>query len=433
VTLADVYQNLGVTRVINACGFVTILGGSRTHPQVAEAMREANSNFVFISELEDAASKVISEVTGAEAGIVTSGAFSAMVAASAACMMRDTDLGKAVEAHGLTNFPQESSQWIDLIQLLPKFELNAKMPACEFYSQRQPITHSHLIKDEFIIQRTHRNWYDNAFAIPGGRLVWVGESTDWSDADEYWHPRQPISIRDLEDKITDRTAAIAFIQNRAERGSIQLEETVDIAHKHNLPVIVDACEMLPPRQNLRTAIDAGADLVCFSGGKGIRGPNNTGILAGRSNLVKLAHVQGFPYHGVCRGYKVGKEQIVGLLKALQIYVTQDEKAELEAWDKKVQYVIDELHSNPNILEMKRIVGLHSRGLPNIPMTEIRIDEERLGMTTRSVWKKLKEGQPRIVLRITSDNSKPQVLIFNPFCLEDGEEKLIVNAIKKLLT
>jgi L-seryl-tRNA(Ser) seleniumtransferase len=396
-------------------------------------MKEANNSFVFVSELQDAASKVISQVTGAEAGIVTAGAFSAMVAASAACMMRETDLIKTANAHGLTNFPQESAAWLDLVQLLPRFELNAKMPACEFYSQRQPTTQAHLIKDEFIIQRAHHNWFDNAFTVPGGKLVWVGEPTDWSDADEYWHSSQPINIRDLEDKITDRTAAVAFIQSRSERESIQLKETIEVAHKHNIPVIVDACEVLPPRQNLRTAIEAGADLVCFSGGKSIQGPSNTGILAGRSNLVKLANVQGFPYHGVCRGYKVGKEQIVGLIKALQIYVTQDEKTELEAWDKKVQYLINELQSNPNIIEVKRAVGLHSQGLPNIPVAQIRIDEKRLGMTTRRVWEKLKEGQPRIVLRITSALAKPQTLTFNPFCLEEGDEEVVVKAIKRLLS
>ena len=421
----DVYRTLGVSPIVNASGSLTTLGGSRTHDAVMEAMKEANKRYVFMSELQAAASNVISEATGAESGIVTAGCFSAMVAASAASMMRDTGLLKIVEAHGLANLPQESFEWIDTIQLLPRFEENK--PDAEFYSQRAPMLQNR-IKDEFIIQRTHRNHYDNAFTVAGGRLVWVGALTDWIDEDEYWHSRQPVSIRDLGTKITDKTAAIVFVQYHAERGGIQLEDTIQIAHKHSVPVIVDACNMLPPRRNLRTAIDAGADLVCFSGGKAIRGPNDTGILAGRSELVRLAHAFGPPYHGLCRGYKVGKEQIVGLIKALQIYVKQDDKTELDAWNRKVKYVADALKANPNVIEAKQITSQH----PLIPMAQIVIDENRLGMTTRDVWTKLRKGDPPVVLRIQSDFAKPGSLIFNPFCLENGEEELVVSAIKRVL-
>ena len=284
-----IYDDLGLRTVINASGTLTRLGGSRMAPEVLAAMAEAAASFVPIDALQARAGEIIAEVTGAESGYVVTGAAAGLSLGVAACVA-----GFNVAA-----------------------------------MDRLPDTTG--LRNEVVVQRGHRNAYDHAIRAVGVRMVEVGYLGYPGAGGTY--PWQ------IADAISDRTAAIACpILDTP--GTVPLREVCAIAHEHGLPVIVDAAAELPPRSNLRRFIAEGADLVVFSGGKAIGGPQASGMLAGRADLiasVALQHqdmdvrdatwsqrdllangvLRGVPHQGFGRSMKVGREEIVGLLVALQ--------------------------------------------------------------------------------------------------------------------
>ncbi|SFK23450.1 hypothetical protein [Falsiroseomonas stagni] len=291
-----IYERLGVTPIINAAGTNTRLSGGMMHPEVRAAMAEAADRCVEMPDLQAAASRAISEATGAEAGIVTSGAAAGLLLGAAAC------------AAGL-----------DV----------AVMNAIPFDMKR----------DRFVMARSHRNMYDRALAGAGCRIDEVGIPDRVSGA----------GIRDAEPEdyaaaFTDRTAGVLWVAQPWSEPA--LEDVVRVAHAAGVPVMVDAAAQLPPAANLRRFFEAGADLVCFSGGKAIGGPQASGILAGRRDLVASALMQmldldlpaaqfalpaefacdtaarHLPRHGIGRPCKAGKEEIVGLIVALQRFVAE---------------------------------------------------------------------------------------------------------------
>ncbi len=298
--MMDMHQRLGVTRRINAAGTLTRLGGSLMASEVLDAMREAASHSVDIAELQTAASARIAQITGAQAGLVTSGASAALTLATAACLAR----------------------W-DVARMAALPDTSA-MP------------------NQVLMARTQRNSYDHAIRVAGAHIVDIGHNDRGTNAGirglEAW---------EIEVAINPQTVAFVFVASAASMGMLPM--VIATAHAHQLPVIVDAAAQLPPRENLRRFIDAGADLVLFSGGKAIGGPQASGILAGRRELIGSALVQmmdmdvhpntwsasplidrdalrGIPHHGIGRGFKVGKEEIAGLLVALERFVQRDEVA-----------------------------------------------------------------------------------------------------------
>jgi len=301
-----IYSDLGVPEIINACGTVTRLSGGLMAPEVAEAMRQASLACVDMVALQAAASRIIREATGAEAGIVTSGASAAVL------------LGTAAILAGLDP---------------------AKMNALpEIPDGRR----------DFIMVRSQRNMYDKALMVAGARIVEVGIP------DRYSGP----GVRDaapweLEAAITKNTAGIYYLAGHQSKPS--LREIATVAREHRLPILVDAAGQLPPAANLHRFLDEGADLVAFSGGKAIGGPQSSGILAGRMDLISSALLQmldldiyedawsppaefaplrqlrGLPHHGIGRSSKVGKEEIAGLCTALKRFTATDETARRNAW------------------------------------------------------------------------------------------------------
>src|SRR5215211_2621948 len=284
-----VYDELGVRTVINASGTLTRLGGSRMAPEVLAAMAEAAASFVHIDQLQARAGAVIAEITGAEAGYVTTGAAAGLALGLAACVA-GLDVGKM---------------------------------------DRLPDTTG--MNNEVVVQRGHRNAYDHAIRSAGVRFVEVGYLGYPGAGGTFgWQ---------LDEAITERTVAVACpILDTP--GTLSLPEVAEIAHRKGVPVIVDAAAELPPRSNLRRFIAEGADLVTFSGGKAIGGPQASGILAGRADLIRSVALQhqdmdvhprtwqyrsliaggllpGPPHHGIGRPMKVGKEAIVGLMVALR--------------------------------------------------------------------------------------------------------------------
>ncbi len=290
------FKDLGVEQIINACGTVTRLGGSPLRPEALQAYQQASQQAVALEELQTAVSDKLANWTGAEAGIVTSGAAAALT------------LGAAAILAG--NDP-------------------AKMDC---------LPHTENIAHEFIISRDHRSGYDHACRASGARLLEVGLNEVVSGAGvrrtEAW---------EYEAAIHGNTAGILYVYSS--ESAPTLEEVVAVGHQHSIPVLVDAAGELPPPSNLKKLIASGADLIAFSGGKAIGGPQATGLLLGRKELIASALLQmldmddhpqlwkpslldknelrGMPRHGIGRGFKVSKESIMALMAALECFLQED--------------------------------------------------------------------------------------------------------------
>jgi D-glucosaminate-6-phosphate ammonia-lyase len=309
-----VYARFSVPTVINAAGTVTRLSGGHIHPEVLAAMRDASGECVDMLALQAGASRVIARVTGAEAGIVTSGASAALLLGAAACLA-------GLDSARMNRLPDVADG-----------------------------------RNEFIVVRSQRNMYDRAVTVAGGRIIEVGIP------DRYSGP----GVRDaapweVDAAITPRTAAICYLAQPQSRPS--LAEVASVAHAHAIPVLVDAAAQLPPQDNLRRFLAEGADLVAFSGGKAIGGPQSSGILAGRGDLIasalmqmldldlfadtwnppdefaRLRQLRGLPQHGIGRSCKVGKEEIVGLLVALERFAATDDTTRQSKWHDILQAVV----------------------------------------------------------------------------------------------
>lgn len=380
----EIYEEFSMKKVINASGTMTHLGGSIPDPRVMDAMKEASQSFVIMMELIEKAGKVIAEATGAEAGLVTAGASASLVLAAAACIMRGSGLEEIdVKPTERLSFDGE---WREIIQRLP----NASWT-----------------RNEIIIQKRHRDPYDHAHKLVGGKMVVVGTV-------------EGCSSEELEAAINERTTAIAFTAKMEDVG-VPLKNVVEIAHRHNIPVIVDAAGELPPRSNLRRFIADGADLVAFSGGKEISGPNDTGILCGSRNLIKLATLQAPPYRGINRAAKVDRTQIVGLIVALRIWLEKDEEAEFKAWTKKAQWMTDNLSGNPRVSKAEVVVNEHRMRV----QSKITLDERT---QAADVVLNLRKGNPSIWVNYIS----PNTIEIETQKLGDGDEKVVVWALKGML-
>ena len=303
-------QSLGVARRLNAAGTLTRLGGALMAPEVLQAMQEAAACSVDMAELQTAASQRIAALTGAEAGLVTTGASAGLTLATAACLA-------GWDAARMAALPDTRS-----------------MPA------------------RVLMHRTHRNTYDHAVRLAGGCIVDIGHNDRGTGAGV-----RSLEPWEIESALDAQTAAFVFV---ASPESLPLLPTVlEVMHRHGLPVVVDAAAQLPPRENLRRYVEMGADLVVFSGGKALQGPQSTGLLIGRrdligsallqmmdmdvhpdtwapAGLVDRARLRGTPLHGIGRGFKAGKEEIAGLLCALQRFVECDEGAQVAQWTQRLQ-------------------------------------------------------------------------------------------------
>jgi len=388
----DIYQKLGVRRIINARSFSTKAGGAPLPQNVLDAMREAAESCVRMDELQDAASRVISEATGAEAGIVTSGAAAGLTLAAAATI--------------------------------------AGLDVCRM--NRLPDTTG--MPNEIVVHRSHRNDYDHALRAAGARFVEVGFSY-------FTFPYE------ITQAITPQTAAL-FFQAGGAGQVMPLQEFASVAHEHGKPVIVDAAAELPPAGNLRSYIAAGADLVVFSGGKHLRGPQATGILCGRSDLILSAALQhqdmdvfpnswplrqliadrrlaGPPHHGIGRGFKVGKEEIAGLLTALLDYPNRDFDAEQSRWKADMECIAGAI-SMTGVTAQIRFPQPDGRAVPHAVLT---INELQAGRSANAVINALQDGEPSIfVFERWGDEGK---IVLMPEALTPGDAPLIARRLKEI--
>jgi D-glucosaminate-6-phosphate ammonia-lyase len=375
--MADtIYQRLGVRRVIHASGTTTRYGGSMLRPEALDAMREASQMLVNMDELNEAAGAAIARMLGAEAAFITAGASSGLILQAAACIAGD-DPAK------ITRLPDTRE-----------------------------------MKNEIVIQRAHRFAYDQAYRIPGGLLVEIGLA----------RRTQPF---ELDDAINERTAAVAYLVSPFTRppGILSLEEVIAIAHRRNVPVIVDAASMLPPRENLTKFIRLGADLVSFSGGKGIRGPQSTGFLIGRRDLIRAALLNGSPNQAIGRAAKTSKEEIAGLLAALEIFLGEDEAAEMKRYRDLCTTMADGLAG----IQGLRVVVEHDPVNRVIPHTCIYFTEEWRGPSGHAVQVALAKGEPHIYVQQGGHQGGYfDEIAIDPINLQPGDEAILVKRLREEL-
>jgi len=370
-----IYEKLGVRRVINAYGNLTLLGGSIISREVLRAMDEANECYVDMQELHVRAGKVVAEICGAEAAYVTSGAAAALILGTAACMVGND---------------------------------SAKM-------RQLPDTTG--MKSEVIIQKNQRYSYDRCVEIPGAKFVEVGGASKTNP-------------EDIEKAITSKTAAIHYGVSAGRReGVVPLEKVIRIAKRHGVPVIVDAAAEVYPVENFKKFVAMGADLVAF-GGKYWGSPQATGILIGRKDLIESAAAQGyigfeyFQNRGLGRGMKVDRQSVIGLLVALQRWMKMDHDRLLRTWNKKVNYLVKELNTLRGA-SAEPVVWRNGKAY----QARVKFDEKTLKMTLADVVESLKDGKPSVRVRVEDGGA---AILVNTRTLLEGEERIIVRRLREVV-
>jgi L-seryl-tRNA(Ser) seleniumtransferase len=368
----DIYGNLGVRRVINADARLTRLGGSLMPPQVWAAMEAAAGSYVDMHELHAAVGRRLAELTGNEAAMVTTGAAAGLTLATLACVTRGDP---------------------ELVGRLPELE------GC---------------RNEVIIHAAHRIPYDLAVRATGAKLVVVGT-------------REHTAPEELEAAIGPRTAAVLFVAGaHLAAGALPLPEAVSIAHERGVPVVVDAAAQLPPPENFwRFTREQGADLAIFSGGKDLAGPQASGLIVGRAELVAACLANASPNQRLGRPMKVGKEEMLGLLAAVELYLSQDHAARIARFEQIVAGWVDALDDGDGV--RARRVFPNEAGQPT-PRLLLTLDAERCGVSGAELRRLLWEGDPRVAVAPAGEDA----ISLTPDTLAPGEESLVIARIRALL-
>ena len=395
----SIYEKFGVRTIINVSGASTRVGGALMPPEVVEAMAQAALDSVSMTELQAAASRRIAAATGAEAGYVTSGAAAGLTLGTAA-ILAGLDPG--------------------LMERLPD---------------------TTGMKNEFVISREHRSGYDHSIRAAGARLVEVGMNEMVAGAGvrrtEAW---------EYEAAISDATAGVAY--TAADGGQPPLEEVIRVAHRHDLPVLVDAAAQLPPIENLRAFVEVGADLVAFSGGKAMRGPQSSGVLCGSQEYIASAALQhldmdeffdiwdppddfipadeivGIPRHGIGRGFKVAKETVIGLLTGLELFTSGAYAPSYVEQRRHLEYIADGLSGLPAEPRVELPEGDAS------PTLKLVLDVEALGRSAFDISKELRRGDPGVFVqeKLLPDDT----LTVHPLNLDDARTEALTARLREVL-
>ncbi len=363
----NVYEELGVTTVINGQGTMTVLGGSLARPEVEAVMALAGRHFCSIPDLEVAAGNRIAEMLKLPDGytaLVTSGAAAAMQSGLAGILTGDNP---------------------EFIERLP--DLTG-------------------MKSEVIIQKSHRNPFDHQLRATGVKLIVVETPEDVRRA------------------INPNTAMMHFSNFANSAGHIKVDEWVKIAKENKIPSFIDAAADTPPVSHLWDYTKMGYDLAAFSGGKAIRGPQCAGLLVGRKDLVGYALLNNSPHEDTLgRCAKVGKEEIVGMVKALELYLKEDHEALEKEWWRRLDFVSGEVTKIPGVSTAFNVPDVAN----HVPHMLINWDPRRIHLSAQDASKQLRSGKPSIVLERTSTG-----LGMNSFMLQTGEEKVIAEHLVQLL-
>lgn len=371
---ADVFARLGVRPVINAFETMSSVGGTRIRPEALEAMRSAANTFVFLDELHERVGECIAALTRNEAAAVTNGASAGMLLATAACLSR---------ANGATHLP---------IALPTGWRNN-----------------------QVIVQRCQYSPYLPNITQVGAELVEVG------------YTQQVTPEWMLEAAITERTAAIFYTAGRPyERFAVPLERVVAIGSAHQLPVIVDGAALLPPIENLWRYTELGAALAVFSGGKGLRGPQDSGLVVGRRDLVDLVRRMNSPRHGLGRPLKSSKEDIVGLLVAIELALDEDEEASYRDHMRKAELLRAGL---ADVAEVESWILPDGRQGQPCPRTVVKLLPNG-GWTRPELVRDLAAGAPAILVGELDEDE--HAIYLSPRSLTDDEVSTVIERVSQLL-
>ena len=373
----DYYSKLGVTKLINAAGTYTMYTASTMPLQVQQAVAEAAHHPVHLAELERCAGEYIAKRLRCEGALVSCGASSALTLATAACV------NAANSGIKVTDIPQNIS----------------------------------TLKNEVIVQKAHRYGYDHAMYLCGVKIVEV------------------VTMDDYKRAFTPKTVMTNFF-NAASGGEIQHQDWLNVAHTHNVPCHIDAAADMPPISNLWKYTQMGFDLVCFSGGKGIRGPQNAGLLLGKKNLIDLALASNNPNDGVGRGMKVAKEQIIGMVAAVDWILEQNDEAMDREFTRRAN-VISSMVKRVPTMKSTIFTPTVANHVPHLLLT---YDPSVVGITPRQVQQLLRAQNPSIELNPDTGSKRsmdgsangPNTLVVGVWMLQPGEEEIVGRALHSAL-
>ena len=375
----DYYDKLGITKRINAAGTYTYLTGALMSPSVQAAVAQAAKPPVFLEDLQKAAGEYLARKLRCEGAMVTAGAASAVTLATAACI---TVANGSPASHAMPT------------------DMNG-------------------LKNEVIVQKAHRYDYDHAMRNCGIRFVDVQ------------------TLRECESAFT-RNTVMCFFYNAADAGQISREDWIRVAHAHGVPCLNDAAADVPPISNLWNYTQMGFDLVAFSGGKGIRGPQNAGLLLGRKNLIAAATENNSPNDDVVgRGMKVAKEQIVGMVAAVDWFLSQSD-AEFEAeFRRRADRIAAALKGIPTLTSEIFVPPIAN----NVPHLLIRYDQQRVSISPKEVAKQLRAGTPSIELNPATGSTETSAgipkdankIVVGVWMLEPGEDVIVARRLREVLT
>jgi D-glucosaminate-6-phosphate ammonia-lyase len=366
--MTSIYEQLGVRPIINCATTYTRIGGSIMAPEVAQAMADAANVFVDIPELIEAVGRELARLTRNEAAYVSNGAAAGLTLATAAAICGEDPAKTA----------------------------------------RLPIDMDGL-KNEVVVHRVNRIWYDQAVRNAGARLIEIGHTYETQE----W---------ELDAAINERTAAVLYAAgSHLNRNSLPLEFIVERAHARGVPVIVDAAAQVPPMSNLwHFTREMGVDVALFSGGKNLRGPQNSGLVVGTERMISAIRFQGPPIQRFGRTLKVGKETMIGLLRAVERYVSLDHDALWQEWSAVVDMWLAAWGEDFNVVRM----DTNEAGEP-IPRIIMRQDSRA---ARDRVVKTLIEGTPSITVVLNDDTS----VAFSPHMLQPGEAAIVAAKVHESL-
>ncbi|MEN3337874.1 MAG: D-glucosaminate-6-phosphate ammonia-lyase [Acidobacteriota bacterium] len=360
----DYFRELGVRPFINGAGTYTAMTASLMPPQVMDAINYASRRYVMLDELHDRVGERIATLVRAEAAMVPSGAASALTLATAA-VLTGTDRQKIADLPILSG-----------------------------------------MKSEVIIQKAHRFGYERAVRNCGVKLVEVE------------------SRADLERAVTGQTAMMLFYNNNNADGQIHHEEFVELGRNHSIPTLIDAAADVPPVENLWKYTAMGFDLVAFSGGKGIRGPQSAGLLLGRKPLIAAARLNASPNgNAIGRGMKVNKEEMVGMLAALELFVQKDHAAETREYESRadrIKKAAESVHGVKAEVFVPEVAN-------HVPHVRVSWDRTAVPLLPAAVVRTLQDGEPSIVIR-----SEGEVLVIGVWMLQPGEDRILAARLRQVL-
>ncbi len=380
----DYYEKLGVPTIINAAGTYTTLTAACMPPVVVEAVRKAALHPVRLHDLQIKSGEYIARRLKCEGAVVTSGAAGAITLATAACLQYANNCS-----------PMAMPQSIE------------------------------GMKNQVIVQKAHRYGYDHAIFLCGARITEV------------------VTLEDYKRACAAGNAIMTNFFNAAEEedgeaGTAQIgrEEWLRVAHEHNIPCHLDAAADMPPIANLWKYTGMGFDLVCFSGGKGMRGPQNAGLLLGKKHLTDLAQDNNNPNEGVGRGMKVAKEQIVGMVAAVDWVLSHTEESMQGDYQKRADLIAAALKGIPSVTTETVVPRIAN----HVPHLLVRFDPSVRGVTTPEILAALRAGKPSIELNPNSGQppnqgipSNANTLVVGVWMLQPGEDAIVARRLHEVLT